>query len=100
MSRGYIVRCIALFFVVIWAAASINFFIPRMATGRDPIREKLGQLAATGGLRQAGVEAMVKAYQPSSASTNRSTCSISTFSPTPVGSTWDTRWLTIRPASA
>ena len=63
MSRGYIVRRIALFFVVIWAAASINFFIPRMATGRDPIREKLGQLAATGGLRQEGVEAMVKAYQ-------------------------------------
>jgi peptide/nickel transport system permease protein len=63
MSRGFVVRRILLFFVIIWAAASINFFIPRLATGRDPIREKLGQLAATGGLRQEGVEQMVKAYQ-------------------------------------
>ncbi len=63
MSRSFVLRRVALFVVVIWAAASINFFIPRLATGRDPIREKLGLLAATGGLRQEGVEAMVKAYQ-------------------------------------
>lgn len=63
MSRGFIIRRIGLFLIVVWAAASVNFFIPRLATGRDPIREKLGQLAASGGLRQEGVEAMVKAYQ-------------------------------------
>ena len=62
MSRGVIIRRIGLFLIVVWAAASVNFFIPRLATGRDPIREKLGQLAASGGLRQEGVEAMVKAY--------------------------------------
>ena len=60
---NYIVKRVSLFLVVIIAAASLNFFIPRLGTGRDPIREKLGQLAASGGLRQDGIEAMVKAYQ-------------------------------------
>lgn len=63
MNWGYALKRFALFLVVIWAAASVNFFIPRLGTGRDPIREKLGQLAASGGLRQEGVEEMVKAYQ-------------------------------------
>ena len=63
MRWNYIIRRVALFLVVVWAAASVNFFVPRLGTGRDPIREKLGQLAASGGLRQDGIEAMVKAYQ-------------------------------------
>ena len=63
MTKGFVLRRIALFLVVVWAAASVNFFVPRLGTGRDPIREKLGQLAASGGLRQDGIEAMVKAYQ-------------------------------------
>lgn len=63
MTWSYVVRRLAMFLVVVWAAASVNFFIPRLGTGRDPIREKLGQLAASGGLRQDGIEAMVKAYQ-------------------------------------
>jgi peptide/nickel transport system permease protein len=63
MNWRYALKRFALFLVVIWAAASVNFFIPRLGTGRDPIREKLGQLAASGGLRQEGVEEMVKAYQ-------------------------------------
>ena len=63
MSWNFIVKRVALFLIVVWAAASVNFFVPRLGTGRDPIREKLGQLAASGGLRQDGIEAMVKAYQ-------------------------------------
>ena len=63
MNWNFIVKRVALFLVVVWAAASVNFFVPRLGTGRDPIREKLGQLAASGGLRQDGIEAMVKAYQ-------------------------------------
>jgi peptide/nickel transport system permease protein len=63
LTPTFIVRRFALFLVVVWAAASVNFFVPRLGTGRDPIREKLGQLMATGGLRQEGVEAMVAAYQ-------------------------------------
>jgi peptide/nickel transport system permease protein len=34
-----------------------------MAPGRDPIREKLGQLAATGGLNAEGIDEMVRSYQ-------------------------------------
>ena len=60
---GPMLSRLILLLVVVWAAATVNFFIPRMATGRDPIREKLGQLAASGGLRQEGVEEMVKAYE-------------------------------------
>ena len=63
MTSAYVVKRFFLFLIVIWAAASVNFFIPRLSTERDPIREKLGQLAASGGLRQEGVEAMVKAYR-------------------------------------
>lgn len=63
MPFAFVVRRVALFLVVVWAAASVNFFVPRLGTGRDPIREKLGQLMASGGLRQEGVEAMVAAYQ-------------------------------------
>ncbi len=60
---NYIVKRLSLFLAVIISAASLNFFVPRLGSGRDPIREKLGQLAASGGLRQDGIEAMVKAYQ-------------------------------------
>lgn len=63
MSFKYIIKRILLFFAIIWAAASLNFFIPRMASDRDPIREKLGQLAATGGLNVEGLTEMVEAYQ-------------------------------------
>ena len=63
MDWNFVVRRVAQFLAVLWLAASVNFFLPRIGTGRDPIREKLGQLAASGGLRQDGIEAMVKAYQ-------------------------------------
>jgi peptide/nickel transport system permease protein len=63
MNVVFILKRIGLFLIVIWAAASLNFFIPRIAPGRDPIREKLGQLAATGGLNQEGIQEMVEAYQ-------------------------------------
>ncbi len=63
MSLEYILRRIGLLLVVIWAAATLNFFVPRLSPNRDPIREKLGQLAATGGLNAEGIEEMVQAYQ-------------------------------------
>lgn len=63
MSLGYILRRIGLLLIIIWAAATLNFFIPRLSPTRDPIRERLGQLAASGGLNAEGIEEMVKAYQ-------------------------------------
>jgi len=58
-----VLRRVLMLALVVWAAATINFFLPRLATGRDPVREKLGQLVATGGIRQEGIEEMVRAYQ-------------------------------------
>ncbi|MEE2658749.1 MAG: ABC transporter permease [Candidatus Latescibacterota bacterium] len=63
MPAAVIIRRFGLFLVVVWAASTVNFFVPRLGTGRDPIREKLGQLMASGGLRQEGLEEMVAAYQ-------------------------------------
>jgi peptide/nickel transport system permease protein len=58
----YAVRRIGLFFLIVWAAASLNFFLPRLAPGQDPVRARMGQLAATGAATS-GVDEMVKAYQ-------------------------------------
>lgn len=59
----YTIRRIFTFFLVIWVAASLNFFLPRLAPGRDPVRERLGALQATGGSFQEGINEMVEAYQ-------------------------------------
>ena len=63
MNARRILKRFGLFLAVVWAAATLNFFLPRLARDRDPVREKLGQLVATGGLRQEGIEEMVEAYR-------------------------------------
>jgi peptide/nickel transport system permease protein len=50
-----------LFLIVIWGAATLNFFLPRLSPG-DPIRERLFALSTQGGLTQTGVEEMVASY--------------------------------------
>ncbi len=55
-------RRIGLFFLVIFGAATLNFFLPRLAPG-DPVRERLFRMSTTGGYTQQGIEEMVKAYQ-------------------------------------
>ena len=62
MRRTYIIQRVALFFVVIWAAATLNFFLPRIS-GQDPVREKLMQQAAASGYVQSGINDMVEEYQ-------------------------------------
>jgi peptide/nickel transport system permease protein len=59
---AYVARRIGLFVAVIWAAASLNFFLPRIS-GQDPVREKLMQQAAATGSVQTGLEEMVEEYQ-------------------------------------
>lgn len=51
-----------MFLIIIWAASTLNFFLPRIS-GKDPIRSKLLQQAATGGAAQAGMEEIVKTYE-------------------------------------
>ncbi len=62
MRIDYLVKRIFLFFVIVWAAASLNFFLPRIGGG-DPIRSKLLQQAAAGGAAQSGMNQMVEVYQ-------------------------------------
>ena len=62
MRLDYVLRRIGLFFLIVWLAASVNFFLPRM-TGQNAIRDRLMEQALLGGAVQAGMEAMVKDYE-------------------------------------
>jgi len=48
MRAQYVIRRVLFLFLVIWTAASINFFLPRIS-GRNPIKEQLGMQIATQG---------------------------------------------------
>jgi len=52
-----------LFFLilVIWVAATIVFFIPRISK-RNPVRERFGELARTGGFSPADLEVIIASY--------------------------------------
>ena len=61
MSVSYLLRRVAVFLLIAWLAATLNFFLPRL-TGQDPVRVKLLQQAALGGHVQAGIDEMVREY--------------------------------------
>ena len=61
MSLAYVARRIGMFFLIVWLAATINFFLPRIG-GQDPIRQMLIQQAALGGSFQTGLEEMIRIY--------------------------------------
>jgi peptide/nickel transport system permease protein len=63
MSLGYLIRRILVFFVVMWAATTLIFFLPKLAPGRDPIQERMSMLAATGGASTGDISQMVNAYK-------------------------------------
>jgi peptide/nickel transport system permease protein len=52
---------LGIFVLTIWGAATLNFFIPRLAPG-DPIRARLVEMAETGGYLQTGIKQMAAAY--------------------------------------
>lgn len=61
MSVSYVIRRILFLIVVIWVAATIIFFIPRLSS-RNPVRQRLAQLAQSGGFSPGDVEQMVASY--------------------------------------
>jgi len=61
MNAGYVVRRILQFLIVLWAAATINFILPRLAPG-NPVRDRLVSQASQGGPLQEGIEQMVRSY--------------------------------------
>jgi peptide/nickel transport system permease protein len=58
----YLAKRFGVFLLIVWLAASLNFFLPRLS-GQDPVRATLLQQAQLGGYVQAGLEAMVKEYE-------------------------------------
>ncbi len=61
MQLAYIARRFGVFLLIVWLAASLNFFLPKLS-GQDPVRTKLLQSAQLGGYVQAGLEDMVREY--------------------------------------
>ncbi len=60
MPVAYILRRLGVFILVIWAAATINFAIPRLSPV-DPIKEALLQVTSMGA-SQAGMEELTKSF--------------------------------------
>lgn len=61
-SRSFVLKRFGLFLLIIWSAATINFFIPKL-TPRNPLREKLMAEATRTGYIPPGFEEMVQAYE-------------------------------------
>jgi peptide/nickel transport system permease protein len=62
VQADYLAKRIGVFLLIVWLAATLNFFLPRLS-GQDPVRATLLQQAQLGGYVQAGLEAMVKEYE-------------------------------------
>jgi peptide/nickel transport system permease protein len=58
MSLKFVFQRLLFLILVIWAASTITFFIPRIST-KNPIRERLAQLAQTGGFSPGDMEKIV-----------------------------------------
>jgi peptide/nickel transport system permease protein len=61
MALGHILRRLLMVIAVIWAAGTLNFFIPRIAP-KNPIAEKLMQLAGTSGVDPTKIQEMSEAF--------------------------------------
>jgi peptide/nickel transport system permease protein len=61
MHADYVVRRLGLFLLVVWAAATVNFVLPRFQ-GRDPVRSGLLNQVQTTGNTPTDLNATVEAY--------------------------------------
>lgn len=62
MNAFGIARRFGVFLLIVWLAATLNFFLPKLS-GQDPVLTKLLQQAALGGYVQSGMDEMVRIYQ-------------------------------------
>ncbi|HXC92180.1 MAG TPA: ABC transporter permease [Stellaceae bacterium] len=62
MHAIYVIKRFGVFLLIVWLAASLNFFLPKLS-GQDPVRTKLLEEASLGGYVHAGIDDMVKQYQ-------------------------------------
>jgi peptide/nickel transport system permease protein len=58
----YLVKRVGIFLLIVWLAATINFFLPRLG-GQNPVAQKIMQQAALGGNLHVGMQDMVKEYE-------------------------------------
>lgn len=58
MNFKIVVKRLLFFVLVVWAASTIVFFVPRLST-RNAIRERFGELARTGGFSPGDVEKLI-----------------------------------------
>jgi peptide/nickel transport system permease protein len=58
----YVLKRIGFFFIIVWFAATLNFFLPRMSP-INPIREKLIKQSVTGGYLQVGIDEMIEVFE-------------------------------------
>jgi len=61
MTLSYFLKRLGMFFLVVWLATTVNFFLARLGGG-DPVEQQLMRQAALGGSVQAGMEDMVEEY--------------------------------------
>src|SRR5690242_5743704 len=61
MPLRYLLQRLGAFFLIVWAAATINFVIPRLSSV-DPVRERMAQAAAVGGVSTQPMEKVIEAY--------------------------------------
>src|SRR5438132_978047 len=58
----YLLKRLLFLVLIVWLAATINFFLPRLS-GQDPIREKLYQQMLQGGFMAAGLQETTQEYE-------------------------------------
>lgn len=61
MSWQIVLKRLGFLLLVIWAASTITFFIPRLSP-RNPIRERFAELSRSGGFAPADLEVIVASY--------------------------------------
>jgi peptide/nickel transport system permease protein len=61
MSIKKVIQRLLFLIMVIWAASTITFFIPRLSP-KNPIRERFNQLAMTGGFNPTDLEVIIASY--------------------------------------
>lgn len=61
MTAGYVLRRLGIFVLVIVAAVSINFFIPRLRS-TNPVEQRMYELAAQGGVNVGQIKELIAIY--------------------------------------
>jgi len=63
MTISYFIKRLVYFVLVVYGAATLIFLLPRLASERNPIVERMGQTAAAAGILTEGVDKMQKVWE-------------------------------------